>query len=87
MTASILAATLALVALPVQAQEEPPDVDVEVLADVAAVRPGATFHLAVLLTLPEHWHVYCHGIWNVFFLDGVFDVYGVSLRAEPGWPE
>src|SRR5688500_219418 len=33
-------------------------VKAQLLADVSAAKPGATFTLGVLLTLDPHWHVY-----------------------------
>ena len=40
------------------AKDQFPPVTAELVADVSAIRPGATFHLGVLLRIPPGWHVY-----------------------------
>ncbi len=40
------------------AQPEPEKVKVEVYADVQAIAPGATFHLAVQYDIEPDWHIY-----------------------------
>lgn len=50
-----LAAAIAPVAA---AQPEPEKVKVEVYADVEAISPGATFHLAVQYDIIPDWHIY-----------------------------
>lgn len=61
-TSLLACAALALTppAAPQEAAPPPrePVVSVELLADVAALQPGATFQLAAFFELPKHWHIY-----------------------------
>jgi len=52
-------ALLAACLLPsLAAQDRAPEVEASLVADVASVAPGATFHLGLHLELPAGWHVY-----------------------------
>lgn len=42
----------------IPAEKQPPSVTVEVYADVQAIAPGATFHLAVQHDIIPEWHIY-----------------------------
>ena len=51
-------ALLAWLLPPLPFQDRAPEVEASLVADVAAVAPGATFHLGLRLELPAGWHVY-----------------------------
>ncbi|UCD30396.1 MAG: thioredoxin family protein [Planctomycetota bacterium] len=58
---TLVAVVILTVLLPIARAEEkaqPPNVEVELLADASAILPGKSAQLAVAFKLPEGWHIY-----------------------------